>query len=111
MTHFEKIARIDKTFLGFEDHGIFTATLSLDYGGSGQGTPGYALAAHAHDFIVGILRATGVDSWEKVQGRTVLALLDSDSWDANVVGLRPLPTEHGDTFVFADVWPAKKVAS
>ena len=30
-------AKITSTHLGQEDHGIFTAWLQLDYGGSGQG--------------------------------------------------------------------------
>ena len=36
-------ARIRSTTLGVEDHGIFTAWLNLDYGGSGQGFGGWAL--------------------------------------------------------------------
>lgn len=38
-----KNARITDCFLGFEDHGIFTFLLRLDYGGGGQGFGNYAL--------------------------------------------------------------------
>jgi len=38
-----KNAKITKTTLGHEDHGILTFYIHLDYGGSGQGFGGYAL--------------------------------------------------------------------
>lgn len=36
-------AKITYTHLGYEDHGIMTFYLGLDYGGSGQAAGGYAL--------------------------------------------------------------------
>ena len=111
----EQIAKITKTALGYEDHGIFTAWLSLDYGGGGQGAGGYALDEYDEpkkrrvghkcgmDFIIGVLAACGVDSWEKVAGRTVIALRE-DGWHGKVVGLKPLPTESGSEFIFADAF-------
>lgn len=76
-------AKITGTHLGYEDHGILTCTLSLDYGGSGQVFGGYSLDApvkvkgkfshreatqYGMAFIKGILDALCVDSWEKLEG-------------------------------------------
>ena len=116
----EKIAKIRSTHLGYEDHGIFTAWLDVDYGGSGQGVGMYCLDEPIHDdegkfvgrvgtkggmdFIIGIVKACGVETWEKVAGRTILVLTESDDWNAKVVGIKPLPTERGETLIFADVF-------
>ncbi len=112
----ERIAKIKSTFLGYEDHGIFTGILDLDYGGSGQGagllcldyrdsdskkhlesTPG-----GVHRWITGCMRACGVDSWEKIAGRTVIAICEGE-WNGKVIGLKPLPTERGEVFMFSEV--------
>lgn len=74
-------ARIERTILGYEDHGIMTACLYLDYSGAGQMFGGYALDGKPVDrekgrvptplcgaFIANVLRVTGVGSWEKVAG-------------------------------------------
>lgn len=116
----EQIAKIERTFLGYESHGIFTVTLTLDYGGSGQGAGMACLDApvkdndgkflhrtgtkQGHDYIIGIIRACGVDSWEQIKGRTVIALREH-GYHGKVVGLKPLPTEPGKTFMFADAFP------
>lgn len=104
--------------LGYEDHGIFTAILYLDYGGLAQGAGMYSLdeydkrserrigTAGGMDFIIGVLSACGVENWEKVKGRTVIAVLDTeDSWSGNVIGIKSLPTEKGTEFMFADAFP------
>lgn len=77
-------AKITSTFLGIEDHGIFSFTLMLDYGGSGQGFGQYCLdtpkknkkgefekregTAKGCDVLLEILRVLEVDSWEKLKG-------------------------------------------
>lgn len=112
MTYEVKIAKVTKTFLGVEDHGILTAFLDLEYGGgSGQGAGGYALDTYDAEkecrvatvacgvFVAGILRACGVDAWEKLPGRTVYAIIV----DNMVIGLRPLPTEYGAEFMFSEL--------
>lgn len=116
--YIEQIAKIRSTSLGYEDHGIFTACLDLDYGGSGQGAGLYALdqydeetkerhgTAGGMDFIIGVMAACGVSTWEKVAGRTVIALRE-DGWHGKVVGLKPLPTEGGKTFIFTSAFPAE----
>jgi len=80
-----KNAVITHTMLGYEDHGILTAYLYLDYGGSCQGFGGYALdryvegsrqsgrserigTAYGCEFIIRILSVLGVDKWEKIPG-------------------------------------------
>lgn len=100
----QRIARIESTTLGYEDHGILTAMLHVTYGGSGQGIGGLMLdQTTVGTFIVGVLRACGVGSWEEVRGRTVLVLLEDDGWNARPIGLAPLPTEPGDKFMFDEI--------
>lgn len=65
-------AKITDTMLGYEDHGIFTCMLYLDYGGSCQGFGGYQLGKEYTDkHIQGIMKAVGVDKWEKLKGQMV----------------------------------------
>jgi len=113
----EKIAKVTRAYLGIEDHGLLTATLTLDYGDSAQGTPAYALdawdeslnrrvgTASGLDFITGLMGACGVVEWSQVEGRTVFAIFESDAFHAPMVGLKPLPTEPGKAFMF-DAWSA-----
>jgi hypothetical protein len=72
-------AKIVNTFLGREDHGIFTASLSLAGNGWGQGFGNYSLdgpgpdntrVGHGFgiDFIAGVLTVLGVERWEKLPG-------------------------------------------
>lgn len=78
-----KNAKITSVSLGFEDHGILTCWLNLDYGGSGQGFGGYGFshtpkhkpigAADFADFIIGILRTLEVETWEKLPGKVIRA--------------------------------------
>ncbi|HMG44611.1 MAG TPA: hypothetical protein VK611_24975 [Acidimicrobiales bacterium] len=99
----ERIARIESTQLGPEDHGIFTAMVHLDYGGSAQGAGGYDLRGgrSCYRFIEGVLQACNVDCWEKVQGCTVLALIE----DERVCGLKSLPFARSPhTFRFEDIY-------
>lgn len=124
----ETIAKIKSTMLGYEDHGIFTVWLTLDYGSSGQGAGGWALdtplkdeddkfikrvgTAQGLDFIIGVMRACGVQKWEDIAGRTVIALSEGDegSWGGTVIGLKPLPTEKGKEFIFRDAFDVTSVA-
>lgn len=109
----EIIAKAESTFLGVEDHGIFTVSIMFTFGGSGQGTPGHSLdtydpqlkrrvgTAAGCDYIMRVISAFGVDSWEKIKGRTIL-VLKKDEWGGMIEGLKPLPTEPGHEFIFAD---------
>lgn len=99
MTIQKRVAKIRSTFLGYESHGIFTFSLTLDYGnGSMQDAGGYILTAEgeANHFISGVLGACSVRSWEEIPGRTVFAYSDH----SKVHALEPLPTEGGVRFAF-----------
>jgi hypothetical protein len=110
----ETIAKIRKATLGWEDHGIFTCMLDLDYGAIGQGAGGYALdepvhvdgefvgrvgTAYGMNWIIRLMRAVGVNDWSELQGRTVLAVIEN----RRVVGIKPLPTENGEAFMFSSL--------
>lgn len=115
----ERIAKIEKTMLGVEDHGILTAMLTVNYGGSGQGIGGYTLdepirdkdenflgrrgTAFGMEWVQRCIAACGVESWEQVKGRTVLIVMDSDEWNAKPIGIKPLPTERGKPFMFDEL--------
>lgn len=87
-------AIIERTMLGFEDHGLLTIDLLFDYGGSHQGYGGYVLDGKPLEphggrvptelpgvAIAGILRALDVDCWEKLVGQHVrVRHRDDDNW-------------------------------
>lgn len=77
-----KNAKIERTMLGVEDHGILTCMLTLNYGGSTQGFGGFSLdrytgergeghregTAYGMEFIRRILETVGVGRWEELPG-------------------------------------------
>jgi hypothetical protein len=93
-----RLAKVRDTFLGYEDHGILTASLQLDYGGASQGAGMYDLRTENEmfRFVDGFLQACGVNEWSKLKGRTIFALVE----DGLVRGLKPLPMEGGKVFWF-----------
>jgi len=100
------IAKITDTFLGAGErsHGVLTATLTVDYGGTSQSVGNYSLGgktAFGIQFVARILRAAGVSSWEEVKGRTILVVQETK--DGRVIGIQNLPTEPGARFIFADL--------
>lgn len=113
----KRIAKITRTTLGWEDHGIFTCIVELDYGISAQGAGLLALdewsekddrrvgTAEGMEFIMRLLRACGVDRWEDLPGRTVYAT----ATNSRVLGIEPLPTEPGEPFFFDDLWTKEGV--
>lgn len=117
-THVEQIAKIRTVRLGWEDHGIFTCQLDLDYGTSGQGAGGYCLdeprrdgedkfigrfgTAFGMEWIIRLMRACNAKDFSDVRGTTVVALRE-DGWGGKVIGLKPLPTEKGEPFIFDDL--------
>lgn len=115
----ERIAKITSTMLGYEDHGILTCMLQVDYGGSAQGIGGYAFdqfdrernrrVGHGSgiDFMAGVLGACGVQTWEEVRGRTILVYTAGDDYQAQVTGIGPLPTEPGKIFLFDSIKPSQ----
>lgn len=86
-------AIIESTRLGPEDHGIFSAYLTLNYGGSGQSFGGYALdrhnghrdlrservgTAYGMEFIRRVMAVVGVSKWEDLKGKHVRAVMEHD---------------------------------
>ena len=99
------IASIADTFLGVEDHGVLTGTLTIRRGGTLQTIGGYffdqynpeteerEVLTFGMDFIRTTLSTVGVSSWEALKGQTILLLGDADR---NVVGI-------------ANIWDPQKV--
>ena len=110
----EKLGKIESVNLGYEDHGILTCWLHFDFGGAGQGFGGYCLdiydekkgkrigQAAGMDFIVRILEACGVDSWEELPGKIMYALYDKSLFEP-IIGIKaPDFIEGGGTFLISD---------
>jgi len=77
-----KNAIIESASLSFADRGILDCSLSLDYGGSGQGFGGYALylpkswrhhelKSFAGHYLFRVMEVAGVDNWDALKGRTI----------------------------------------
>lgn len=77
-----KNAVITSATITNDDHGLLSAWLHLDYGGSGQGFGGYALYLpksfkhHSADsgaghFIWRCMEIAGVTEWSKLAGKTI----------------------------------------
>ncbi len=70
-----------------DDHGLLSAWLTLDYGGSGQGFGGYALylpkdwkhhggANYCGHFIWRCMEIAGVSEWSNLRGKTIRVRCD-----------------------------------
>ena len=84
-SHWPRItnAKIAKTMLGIEDHGIMSFFVFCDWDGSGGGFGGYALDSFdgrdkprkghglSYQAIRQIIETVGVTSWEKLPGTLV----------------------------------------
>lgn len=105
MTYQHTIAKIESTRLGYEDHGIFSLTIGFSYGSAHQGFGAIGLGNNettiAGPLIEAVLKAAGVNCWEKLKGRTVYAVRD-EGYNGIVRGIAPLPTEPGRGFVLRD---------
>jgi hypothetical protein len=113
----KQIAKIESATLGFEDHGILTAMIHLDYGCLEQTIGGFAMSTvdepekraiatpRAMDFVIRVLRACGAQHWGQLPGRTIYALFEGDHMPLNTmpIGIENLPFNHGETFMF-DEW-------
>lgn len=71
-------AKIERTMLGYEDHGILTCSLTLTQQSSGQGFGGFRLdAPKGKQSIMGtfwikrILEVVGVSKWEDLPGKYI----------------------------------------
>lgn len=75
-------AVITSASINKDDHGLLSAWLHLDYGGTGQGFGGYALylpksfshhklLSHAGHFIWRCMEIADVSEWAKLAGKTI----------------------------------------
>jgi hypothetical protein len=83
-----KNAVIEKVRITNEDHGLLSAWVYLDYGGSGQGFGGYALYLpkdfrhstnhrnYCGHFLWRVMEVAGVSDWGHLQGKTVRVRAD-----------------------------------
>jgi len=115
----KELALIERTSLGYEDHGILTAWLHVAYeeSSSGQGIGGYALddykgergkgrrvgTAWGCEYIARTMKAVGVQTWEDLKGKRVWVLKESGDWHAKVVGIEGLRSMGGHRFLFSDL--------
>lgn len=116
--HYRLIGKAESTMLGWEDHGMFTGMVGLDFGGTGQGFGLMILSTHDPDpkvdrqrgtragleWVMGAVKAFGVEKWEDIKGRPIIAVYEDEQhyWGSQPIGLEPLPTEGGKTFWVAE---------
>lgn len=90
-----KNAVIESAVITSADHGLLSAWLHLNYGGSGQGFGGYALylpksfAHHtlestAGHFIWRVMEVAGVSEWSALKGKTIR--VKSDHGKVHAIG-------------------------
>jgi len=101
-------AKVRDTFIGIEDHGIFTAFIQLDLSdGTTQAFGTYDLRTHdaAFKFVAGCLRICESESWEKLKGSTLRARRD----DERLTAIGKLLKD--DWFEPAYMWNSKDTAA
>lgn len=117
----QELAKIKSTFLGEEDHGIWTGMLNVDFEGSvSTSIGGYCLDAPIKDkqdkflrregiaegmqWIIGVVEAAGVASWEKLPGTTIYVLYEDDHM--RCIGIKGVAFgKEGKTFFWTDAYP------
>lgn len=94
----KELARIKSTRLGYEDHGIFTHAIDVEYdsgmcqsiGMNIMDTPipydkekeefkGREGTAYGMDCIIGILKGAGVEKWEDLPGKYIWVISNDDN--------------------------------
>ena|SRR5687767_14752714 len=103
-----KLARIERTSLGYEDHGIPTAFLHCAGHGWGQGAGGFHLGGAAmHAWVMGVIDALGCETWENLPGRSVMLLYKKGTGHYPVEGVMSPTGEK--TFLFRPAMEAVKL--
>lgn len=99
-----EVMTIDRTTLGFEDHGIMTAYLHCSADSIGCTLGGYFIRNRfGADFLGTILETLKAHTWEELKGKRIYVLFDGESpWGSQSIGLANIDT--GDVLIFADFW-------
>jgi len=85
-----KNAVIESAIIDMGDRGLLTAWLNLDYGGIGQGFGGFTLylpksykhhelKSFAGHFIFRCMEVAGVESWDKIKGKSIRVKSDHNN--------------------------------
>lgn len=97
-----ELMRVKSTSLGYEDHGILTASLHCEGKGSGVSVGGYTLddkapkgsydrvpTAEGFKLVTEIMKTVGVDTWEKIPGNYVYVLFPENKggWGGTSIGI------------------------
>lgn len=110
-TYLGEVGKVERTLLGYEDHGIFTLYLYLDFAGSSQGAGGYFLDDYDKEkdcriptlsgmrWIMEVMACVGAREWENVKGTTLVALRE-EPYGA-IKGLARL--DGSRVLIFADI--------
>lgn len=124
-----RIGKVVSAFLGYEDHGLLTMSVTYDYGSASQCLGNFAFGrrdgydasaredewqrgwlvsnAYGMRFLQRLLDAHGVESWSGLVGRTVFVTATHTA----ILAIEPLPTERGqelDVEAFVREWRAAK---
>ncbi len=94
-------AQIKSTMLGYEDHGILTAMLDVEWAGGGIGFGGYRLDSPkgddtelqgvSIDYIKEIMRVVGVSRWEDLQGKYIR--IETEGWGGRALAIGNLMSD------------------
>jgi hypothetical protein len=76
MSDLKEVGRIESTYLGYENHGSFIGQVCFDFDGTGQCIRACLDSDEVGPFVIGILRAVGVDKWEDLIGRRAIVYRD-----------------------------------
>lgn len=122
-----EIALINGTTLGLDP--VFHAYLHVKYeGATAQGIGGYCLdepvrdadgkflgrvgTAEGAEFIRKTIETVGVDQWEKLPGKSIWVLQESDMFGAKVLGIQGMGFgQRADAFIFADLFTPEAVSA
>jgi len=107
------LGQIERTNLGYEEHGIFTAWVHVKGDSWGQAFGGYVLdtvkhnggiiregSAYGLDVIIKILETVGVKQWENLIGSEVYLIQNSNDPWGPVLGIAGKTS--GEVFIFQD---------
>lgn len=112
-----QIGTIKSTALGWESHGVLSASLIIEWKGGGVSVGGFCLdepvdresgnydrkgTAYGLDHIMWIMKTVGVEKWEALVGKQVIVLFKGKSaWGSQSVGIAST-TDESQVLVLAN---------